>query len=280
MRMQASTTILAIALAVILPLGVSRAADPGVEFFEKKIRPVLVEHCYECHSPSAKKWAESCCSTTATGCARGANRAGHRAGQAGQEPADQGDPLRRRDVEDAAQGQAAGGRDRRPGSLGQAWARPTRATQAAGRADGRRRGRRSSRGRRDWWSLQPVRQPAVPPPKNAAWSAHPVDRFILAGLERAGLRPAEPADRAHAGPAAEPGADRAAADRGARSTRSCRATSVGHGATTRRWSIGCWPRRTSASAGRGTGWTSSASPRRTATSGTTRSITPGAIATT
>ena len=25
------------------------------EFFEKKVRPVLVEHCYECHSATAKK---------------------------------------------------------------------------------------------------------------------------------------------------------------------------------------------------------------------------------
>jgi hypothetical protein len=28
---------------------------PGVAFFEKKIRPVLVEHCYECHSAEAKQ---------------------------------------------------------------------------------------------------------------------------------------------------------------------------------------------------------------------------------
>src|SRR5262245_55013081 len=26
----------------------------GFEFFEKKIRPVLVEHCYKCHSVEAK----------------------------------------------------------------------------------------------------------------------------------------------------------------------------------------------------------------------------------
>jgi len=35
-----------------------RAADPdprGIEFFEKKIRPVLVEHCFKCHSEEAKK---------------------------------------------------------------------------------------------------------------------------------------------------------------------------------------------------------------------------------
>src|SRR3954454_17929595 len=33
----------------------ARAAEPaGVEFFEQKIRPVLVEHCYKCHSAEAK----------------------------------------------------------------------------------------------------------------------------------------------------------------------------------------------------------------------------------
>src|SRR5438128_1121482 len=26
----------------------------GIEFFEKRIRPVLVEHCYRCHSTQAK----------------------------------------------------------------------------------------------------------------------------------------------------------------------------------------------------------------------------------
>jgi hypothetical protein len=27
----------------------------GIEFFEKRIRPVLVENCYSCHSSDAKK---------------------------------------------------------------------------------------------------------------------------------------------------------------------------------------------------------------------------------
>src|ERR1041384_3954772 len=31
----------------------SRAAD--TEFFERKIRPVLVEHCYKCHSAQSEK---------------------------------------------------------------------------------------------------------------------------------------------------------------------------------------------------------------------------------
>jgi hypothetical protein len=38
--------------------GLLHAAEPnasGVEFFEKKIRPVLVEHCYRCHSAEPQK---------------------------------------------------------------------------------------------------------------------------------------------------------------------------------------------------------------------------------
>src|SRR5271156_4626465 len=31
------------------------ADENGTEFFEKRIRPLLVERCYECHSAKAKK---------------------------------------------------------------------------------------------------------------------------------------------------------------------------------------------------------------------------------
>lgn len=30
-------------------------ADEGVEFFEKHIRPILADHCYQCHSTDADK---------------------------------------------------------------------------------------------------------------------------------------------------------------------------------------------------------------------------------
>src|SRR5580704_13082430 len=34
------------------------ASDPGVDFFEKKVRPVLVSHCYSCHSADTKLQGE------------------------------------------------------------------------------------------------------------------------------------------------------------------------------------------------------------------------------
>jgi hypothetical protein len=48
---------------------------------------------------------------------------------------------------------------------------------------------------RAFWAFQPPREPAVPPVKNAAWPQSPIDHFVLAGLEAAGLEPAAPADR-------------------------------------------------------------------------------------
>jgi len=45
------------ACALLLALAATlHAADPaGIAFFEQKVRPVLVEHCYGCHSADAKK---------------------------------------------------------------------------------------------------------------------------------------------------------------------------------------------------------------------------------
>lgn len=49
----------------------------------------------------------------------------------------------------------------------------------------------------DHWSLKPVSRPAVPQfndPADRAWVRNAVDAFVLAGLKRAGLQPAPPAD--------------------------------------------------------------------------------------
>ncbi|MDB5341184.1 MAG: hypothetical protein JWN70_6803, partial [Planctomycetaceae bacterium] len=45
------------------------------------------------------------------------------------------------------------------------------------------------------WSLQPVRQPALPSVKNSGWVRNEVDYFILAKLEEHGLTPSPAADR-------------------------------------------------------------------------------------
>src|SRR5262245_18535870 len=43
---------------VATPVSAAPPAEPsreGVEFFEQKVRPVLVKQCYSCHSADAKK---------------------------------------------------------------------------------------------------------------------------------------------------------------------------------------------------------------------------------
>ena len=45
------------------------------------------------------------------------------------------------------------------------------------------------------WSLIAPTRPALPPVKNSAWVKNPIDAFILAKLEAAGLTPAPEADR-------------------------------------------------------------------------------------
>src|SRR3954453_1995306 len=43
-----------IAIVGFIFAGMARA-DEGTDFFEKKIRPVMAQRCYECHSATAKK---------------------------------------------------------------------------------------------------------------------------------------------------------------------------------------------------------------------------------
>lgn len=47
----------------------------------------------------------------------------------------------------------------------------------------------------DHWAFQPVKRPAVPVVRNAAWARTPLDAFILAKLEKHGIEPNEPADK-------------------------------------------------------------------------------------
>jgi hypothetical protein len=48
---------------------------------------------------------------------------------------------------------------------------------------------------REHWAFRPVTAPAIPSVHDATWPRTPIDRFILAELDEAGLRPAARADR-------------------------------------------------------------------------------------
>src|SRR5205823_2688181 len=46
---------------------------------------------------------------------------------------------------------------------------------------------------RQHWSYLPVKKPALPKVKNAAWVRNPIDAFVLAKLEKKGWQPSPPA---------------------------------------------------------------------------------------
>jgi hypothetical protein len=49
---------------------------------------------------------------------------------------------------------------------------------------------------KEHWAFLPPKRPALPVVKNTAWVRNPIDRFILARLEKEGLKPSPEADRA------------------------------------------------------------------------------------
>ena len=74
------------------------------------------------------------------------------------------------------------------------------AAHTAGAANSRDEGKADSRANfteaeRSFWSFQPVVDSPVPSVKQTDWPQSPLDHFILAGLEAAGLGPAPPADK-------------------------------------------------------------------------------------
>ena len=87
-----------------------------LDFFEKKIRPVLAEKCYKCHWQEAEKIKGGLMLDTREGIRRGGdNGPAVVPGNAQGEPAARGDSLREQGLRHAAEEggrQAAGGGDR------------------------------------------------------------------------------------------------------------------------------------------------------------------------
>jgi hypothetical protein len=185
-------TVLAILIFVALAPALL-AQDAGIEFFEKKIRPVLVEHCYECHSVSAKKVRGELLLDSREGVRKG--------GESGPVIVP-GDPDKSLLIKAVRYTDAATKMPKK-GKLPSAVIADLEAWVKMGAPDPRDKAPAVKaakswdeivRARRTWWSLQPVKKPAGPMPKNAAWSKDPIDRFLLAALEAKGLTPAPDAD--------------------------------------------------------------------------------------
>ncbi len=175
--------------------GAASGAAATADFFESRIRPVLVEHCHSCHGAGAEKLKADLRLDTRADLLRG--------GESG--PAlVPGDPdrsllLRAVSYEDPDLQMPPKTR-LPPGTVAdlRQWIRdgaPWPASPAPTPPGTARRGFDLAHRKASHWAWQPVSRPAVPVVKAADWPTDDLDRFILARLEAAGLAPASPADR-------------------------------------------------------------------------------------
>ena len=185
MRPTLSLTLIALAVLSVGPNASAQAPDRRkLDFFEKRIRPVLVKSCYKCHSADAKDLGGKLRLDHRDGLIRGGetgpavvpNKPGaslliraleHRDGL--EMPPDK--KLPSAVVQDFRKWIAQGAVDPRVSS--------TKPKSAATRP----------RPSRDLWSLKAVSRPEVPPVKNSGWPQTDIDRFLLARMEAADLTP-------------------------------------------------------------------------------------------
>ncbi|WP_231756552.1 PSD1 and planctomycete cytochrome C domain-containing protein [Lignipirellula cremea] len=171
------------------------AAEPTSEqldFFEKKVRPLLARHCYACHSVKADRLEAKLLLDSRAALLRGGDSG------AAIVPGDAENSLlieavRYQSFEMPPQGKLA---DRDIATLirwvemGAPWPKEAAPTVAADQKAFDLNARKS-----EFWVWQPITSPEPPQVKDVAWPRNEVDRFILARLEQAGLKPAGDADR-------------------------------------------------------------------------------------
>jgi cytochrome c553 len=179
---------------VVVRAGAAELSREHLEFFEKKIRPVLVERCYECHSATAKKSKGGLTLDTRDGVLKG--------GDAGPAivPGDPEksklieavryknrdlqmppkSPLPPEQVRDLEQWVKLGAPDPRTEAVAQSTAK---------------RGLSLEEGRQ-FWAFQPLANPEVPKVQSSKFKVQsPVDAFIAAKLQEKKITAAPPADK-------------------------------------------------------------------------------------
>ena len=186
--------------AILLPMLFApslSAADKhrGTAFFEKKIRPLLIKHCYACHSEKAKKQEGGLLLDRRSGWLKGGDT--NKAVVPGQPDASlmikavrytdenlQMPPKKKLDAAEVKlleQWVRLGA----PGA-----ARDLGATEFARLGDQEYLAKRA----KTHWAFQPVKAVASPRVPNATWNENAIDRFVFAAMAKGGLTPSRPAD--------------------------------------------------------------------------------------
>src|SRR3984957_15673023 len=149
--------------ALLALLAIASPAQPVA--FNQNIRPILSEHCFTCHGPDAANRQANLRLDLPNG-ARGL----------------ESEILRR--IASADDGE----RMPPPGS--------GKARLVASEIELVRRWIAQGMPWQPFWSFIPPQRPALPVIKSTSWPKNPIDRFILARLERESLRPSPEADKA------------------------------------------------------------------------------------
>jgi cytochrome c553 len=171
-----------------------RAAAPDAaasKFFEEKVRPVLATRCFQCHGPAKQKGHLRLDS-------RAAVLHGGDSGPSVQ-PGKPEESLLLKAVQQTGELKMPPSGKLTAAEVTNlaAWVRmgaPWPDAAPLAKAPGAN-GSGFTKEQKEFWAFRPP--VAAPPPavRDAAWPKNPIDRFILAGLEAKGLRPAPPADR-------------------------------------------------------------------------------------
>lgn len=178
-----------------LPLSaVFAAPDPaGVEFFESKIRPILADNCYKCHSRESEKVKGGLLLDSREGLLKG--------GDTGPAlvPGDPEKSLLIKAVRYADENLQMPPKNKKlpPEKIAdlEAWIKMGAPDPRVAKSGASSKTEAIWARARTHWAFQPVKEPAVPAVKNRRWARTPVDNFILARLEARSLTPSPRADK-------------------------------------------------------------------------------------
>ena len=183
-------------LAALLAAAFSHAADEpvaskeGLEFFEKNVRPILADRCFECHSADKGSSKGGLILDSRDGAYKGGDE-GPSVVPGNLEKSLLIKAIRYTDPEFAMPPKKSGGKlpDDKIAIL-EEWVKMGAPMPAGGAA--KLTGLTGKA--RQHWAFQPVKKSTVPTVKNKDWVKNPIDAFVLAKLEDKGLVPNPVAD--------------------------------------------------------------------------------------
>jgi hypothetical protein len=191
----AATLLVLAATGVAMPAFADESAPQfspaDLDFYERKIRPLLVERCYKCHSAQAKVLKGGLRLDTSAGVKAG--------GDSGalfdpQQPEQSLLVEAVRYTSDIAQMPPQGKLAEREIALFAEWVRRGAPMPPDGATPGTREGIDFEAGRK-FWSFQPLHRQALPKVRDTDWPRQRIDHFLLARLEAESLVPSSTADR-------------------------------------------------------------------------------------